>query len=63
MSAITHVTKTVHLANICRLGLSPGEIEMRRGSKRNASNFNAFIPDDPRNIVSGRDTAEYDAVI
>eukprot|EP00972_Heterocapsa_arctica_P067548 9969593-Heterocapsa_arctica.AAC.1 len=36
---------------------------MRRGSKCNASNFNAFLPDDTRNIVAGRDTAEYDAVI
>eukprot|EP00972_Heterocapsa_arctica_P011226 1644740-Heterocapsa_arctica.AAC.1 len=63
ISAITHVTKTIHLANIFRLGLFPGGIGTRRGSKRNASNFNAFLTDDPRNIVSGRDSAEYDAVI
>eukprot|EP00972_Heterocapsa_arctica_P057948 8549187-Heterocapsa_arctica.AAC.1 len=33
ISAIAHVTKTIHLANISRLGLSPGGIDMRRGSK------------------------------
>eukprot|EP00972_Heterocapsa_arctica_P052661 7750597-Heterocapsa_arctica.AAC.1 len=63
ISVITHVTKTIHLANMFRLGLAPGGIDLRRGSIRNASNFNTFLPDDPRNIVSGRDSAEHDAVI
>eukprot|EP00972_Heterocapsa_arctica_P050897 7480714-Heterocapsa_arctica.AAC.1 len=34
-----------------------------KGSKRNASNFNAYLPDDHRNVVKGRDQCEYDAVI
>eukprot|EP00972_Heterocapsa_arctica_P020388 3007548-Heterocapsa_arctica.AAC.1 len=32
-------------------------------NSRAASNFNAFLPDDPRNEVEGRTGAAYDAVI
>eukprot|EP00972_Heterocapsa_arctica_P039522 5821275-Heterocapsa_arctica.AAC.1 len=55
--------KTINLATIFRFGLRPGGVEKRRGGKRNASNFNAFLPDDPRNIVGGREQAMFDAVI
>eukprot|EP00972_Heterocapsa_arctica_P017407 2570744-Heterocapsa_arctica.AAC.1 len=65
ISALTHVTKSIHLANIFRVSLDPGGVDPKydEGSKRNASNFNAFLPDDERNVVVGRDSAEYDAVI
>eukprot|EP00972_Heterocapsa_arctica_P088907 13111382-Heterocapsa_arctica.AAC.1 len=64
MSAITHVTKSIHLANIVRSELCPGGVNPRYNEeqKRNASNFNAFLPDDDRNVVPGRDSAEYDAI-
>eukprot|EP00972_Heterocapsa_arctica_P011234 1645939-Heterocapsa_arctica.AAC.1 len=64
--AITHATKTYHLDSIFIYGLIPGGgLALGRGKKtqRNASNFNAFPPEDPRNIVGGRETYEFDAVI
>eukprot|EP00972_Heterocapsa_arctica_P086898 12810175-Heterocapsa_arctica.AAC.1 len=59
VAAITHSTMSSHLASIFRHGLCPGGVN----GTRNASNFNAFLPNDPRNVVEGRTEAKYDAVI
>eukprot|EP00972_Heterocapsa_arctica_P038793 5716831-Heterocapsa_arctica.AAC.1 len=65
MSAITHVTKSINIANIVRSGLCPGGVnpEYNEEQKRNASNSNTFLPDDDRKVVPGSDSAEYDAII
>eukprot|EP00972_Heterocapsa_arctica_P024017 3539062-Heterocapsa_arctica.AAC.1 len=60
ISAITHSTRSTNLASIFRWGLAPGGIE---GRTRNASNFNAYLPNDPRNVVQGRVGESYDALI
>eukprot|EP00972_Heterocapsa_arctica_P026284 3868956-Heterocapsa_arctica.AAC.1 len=59
VAAITHSTQSLHLASIFRHGLHPGGVN----GTRNASNFNAFLPNDPRNVVEGRKGPELDAVI
>eukprot|EP00972_Heterocapsa_arctica_P013676 2018894-Heterocapsa_arctica.AAC.1 len=61
VSAITHSTKSTNLASIFRYGLHPGGVEQRYGSARNASNFNAYMPNDHRNVVEGRVGDEFDA--
>eukprot|EP00972_Heterocapsa_arctica_P103601 15268318-Heterocapsa_arctica.AAC.1 len=60
ISAITHCTKSANIGNIIRYGLCPGG---GVDNSRAASNFNAFLPDDLRNVVEGRQGAAYDAVI
>eukprot|EP00972_Heterocapsa_arctica_P045695 6742970-Heterocapsa_arctica.AAC.1 len=50
---------SIHLASIFRHGLQPGGVN----GDRNASNFNAFLSNDPRNVVEGRTESKYDAVI
>eukprot|EP00972_Heterocapsa_arctica_P102090 15043200-Heterocapsa_arctica.AAC.1 len=50
---------SIHLASIFRHGLTPGG----GNGERNASNFNAFLPNDPRDVVEGRKESKYDAVI
>eukprot|EP00972_Heterocapsa_arctica_P022098 3251382-Heterocapsa_arctica.AAC.1 len=59
VAAITHSTRSLHLASIFRHGLHPGGAN----GSRNATNFNAFLPNDPRNVVEGRTSSELDAVI
>eukprot|EP00972_Heterocapsa_arctica_P113569 16437776-Heterocapsa_arctica.AAC.1 len=59
VAATTHSTQSFHLASIFRHGLHPGGVN----GMRNASNFNAFLPNDPRNVVEGRKGSELDAVI
>eukprot|EP00972_Heterocapsa_arctica_P042139 6211636-Heterocapsa_arctica.AAC.1 len=54
VSAITHSTKSTNLASIFRYGLVPGGGDTTHGATRNASNFNAFLPNDIRNVVEGR---------
>eukprot|EP00972_Heterocapsa_arctica_P108050 15913657-Heterocapsa_arctica.AAC.1 len=62
ISCITHVTKSLHLASMFRSGVVPGGTEYRGGgAKRNASYFCPYHPDDPRNIIVRRDSADDDA--
>eukprot|EP00972_Heterocapsa_arctica_P060100 8863751-Heterocapsa_arctica.AAC.1 len=50
---------SIHLASIFRHGLQLGGLN----GNRNASNFNAFLPNDLRNVVEGRTESKYEAVI
>eukprot|EP00972_Heterocapsa_arctica_P074083 10936200-Heterocapsa_arctica.AAC.1 len=61
VSAVVHATMQCHLAGIFRDGLKPGGNNM--GRARRASNFNAYLPSDPRNEVEGRVGDLYDAII
>eukprot|EP00972_Heterocapsa_arctica_P113317 16436473-Heterocapsa_arctica.AAC.1 len=51
---------STNLAGIFRYGLVPGGTT---GRARRASNFNAYLPTDPRNVVEGRVGDTYDAVV
>eukprot|EP00972_Heterocapsa_arctica_P087331 12879318-Heterocapsa_arctica.AAC.1 len=51
---------STNLASIFRYGLVPGGMD---GRARRASNFNAYLPNDPRNVVEGRVGETYDAIV
>eukprot|EP00972_Heterocapsa_arctica_P028249 4154982-Heterocapsa_arctica.AAC.1 len=49
-----------YLAGIFQKGLLPGG---DFGKARRATNFNAYLPSDIRNVVGGRKSEPYDAIL